>query len=441
MIDEYQRRIEDAVIGACLVDGDCVETAIGLGIICDHFTQLDARETWNIMCSLNEQGISVDLVTVGSKTSESLRRPELLKYITKASSSTGSSQNIESHCWFLKINHLTEQRREIAKKIAVATTADEIDALSSSMKELEESFVMSKGGGSREINQIVNESKDEYIRRSKLRASGEMAGVTTGLQSLDRMTNGWQDSRLIIFAGRPGMGKTALSIHFALSAAVAGRSVRIYSLEMTGREIVDRMVCAVSNIDGRNFAAGYINEAEMEEFDRASRMLSSLPIYIDDTPMQSTAYIKADAKKWKKAGSCDLVIVDYLQLVDMRGATSRSMTRENQVSMASRDFKLMAKEIGCPVIVLCQLNRAVEGRSNKKPMLSDLRESGSIEQDADMVLFVYREEYYAETPQVESTFPQDGVGEIIVAKHRAGPLGNVQFNYNQSLTKIRDLSD
>lgn len=434
MTDNYQKKIEDAVIGACLTDGSAVETAIGLGITIEHFSQLNAKELFMIMTELRLNGLDVDVVTVGAKCSGP-RKSELVRYMVSVTSIITSAANIDSHCWFLKINRLTERRKELGKAIASASTADEVDVYASQLRALEEEFIMQKGPGrAKALSELVNEAKAEWVKRAEFRSRGSMQGVTTGLQELDRMTNGWQDSRLIILAARPGMGKTALAIHFALSAAKAGRHVRIYSLEMTGREITDRMVCSVSDIDGYNYSAGYINEAELDEFSKANDILQRLPISVNDEPVQSPEYIRADSKKAKRDGQCDLVVIDYLQLVDMTTGTSRNYNRENQVSSTSRKMKLLAKELGCPVILLCQLNRSTEGRSSKRPMLADLRESGSIEQDADMVLFVYRPEYYDDEPRQHV----GGEGELIVAKHRAGPVGTVMFSHNQSLTKISD---
>jgi len=435
MSDNYQIRIEDAVIGACLIDSHAIDTAIGLGITIEHFSQQNAKEIYMFMTELRKDSLDVDLVTVGAKCN-SQRKSELVSYMVSATQHINSSSNIESHCWFLRINLLTERRKELAKEMALAKTTEEVDEYASKLRMLEDEFEMSKGfGHAKEVSELVGESRKEWMKRAEYRSRGEMAGVTTGLAGLDKLTNGWQDSRLIILAARPGMGKTAMAIHFALSAAKAGRHVRIYSLEMTGREIVDRMICSLSDIDGYNYASGYVNELELEEFSKADEILQGLPITVNDEPIQSPEYIRADAKKARRDGQCDLVIIDYLQLIDMATGNSRNFNRENQVSSTSRKMKLMAKELDCPVILLCQLNRSVEGRSSKRPMLADLRESGSIEQDADMVLFVYRPEYYDDKQQIQ--FGSED-GEVIIAKQRAGALGTVMFGHNPSLTKITD---
>jgi len=435
MTDDYQKRIEDCVIGACLIDCSAIDTAIGLGINIEHFTQQNAKEIYMYMTELRGDSLDVDLVTVGAKC-QGPRRTDLLKYITSTTAAINSSANLESHCWFLKFSRLTKRRRELAKDIALANTPEDVDECASKLRALEDEFAMSTGRGhAKDVSDLLGEARTEWMKRAEYRAKGEMLGVTTGLTGLDKMTNGWQDSRMIVLAARPGMGKTALAIHFAISAARIGRNVRIYSLEMTGREIVDRMVCSLSDIDGYNYSAGYVNEVELDEFSKADEILRTLPISINDEPVQTPEYIRADAKKARRDGKCDLVIIDYMQLIDMASGASRNYNRESQVSAASRKMKLMAKELECPVIVLCQLNRSVEGRSSKRPILADLRESGSIEQDADMVLFVYRPEYYDDEQQV-SQYGCDG--EVIVAKHRAGPLGTVTFGHNPSLTKIYD---
>ena len=435
-------KLEDAVIGECIVDHIGFDKVLEYGINEDYFTQPQAKELFKAMAELNASGKSVDLITIGNTLRDKSKK-DVFNYALKTTNGVFSAANIQSHLYYLSQLYYRRVCADMGQKIYMSTVYDEQEHMIAKLQEFIDTMQIKryKSDGNA-IGFYLQKSYEAYNRRAELLAKGEIGGITTGLKDLDNLNGGWQDSNLIVLAGRPGMGKTAMAIHFAMSAARKGKKVQIYALEMTGKEIADRMVTAVCGINADNFRKGIITEYEIDEFNVASKILEGLPIYIDDTPVQTTAYIRANAKGKKKIGMCDLVIVDYLQLVDMTTG-NKNMNREQQVAKTSREFKLMAKELDVPVIVLSQLSRSVEGRSNKRPMLSDLRDSGAIEQDADQVLFVYRPEYY-DSMEGEETIsaPQEGgVAELIVSKLRSGSVGSVKFTHNASLTKIGDLSE
>jgi replicative DNA helicase len=291
-------------------------------------------------------------------------------------------------------------------------------------------------GTTRDLSYYLEKSDEAYSKRVELRKDGKIAGITSGLLSLDKMLTGWHDSELIIVAGRPGMGKTAVAVHFALSAAASGKNVLFYTLEMNGQTLTDRMILAKSSIDATDYREGVMRETDTDEIAAARKELSGYPIFIDDTPVITTGYIRSSAKRMKKDGMCDLVIIDYLQLIDMNTGVNKTFNREQQVAKTSRELKLLAKELDVPVICLSQLSRSVEGRQDKRPVMSDLRDSGSIEQDADVIIFVYRPDYY----EKDNNNPPTNVAELKVAKQREGKTGIVPFKHNESLTKIADYS-
>lgn len=263
-------------------------------------------------------------------------------------------------------------------------------------------------------------------------------GIPTGFDALDHVTAGWQRGDLNILAARPSVGKTAFALHLARAAAMAGRHVVVFSLEMQGERLGDRwLLAATEGVDPQHLRSGQLTPGEVRQVHEASAELSRLPILIDDHPMTSMDRVRSSARLLKSKNRCDMVIVDYLQLCDMR-SDQKNRNREQEVAQASRKAKLLAKELDIPVLLLSQLNRASDGSIDHRPTLSNLRESGAIEQDADMVMLLCRPALYGKTVDKKSTYPTDGLGIVIIAKHRNGKTGEVYFHHNQSMTKLVD---
>jgi replicative DNA helicase len=266
-----------------------------------------------------------------------------------------------------------------------------------------------------------------------------LTGVPTGFSSLDRMTSGWQRSDLVIVAARPAMGKTAFSLSLLRNAAVDfGRPVAIFSLEMSTLQLVDRLISSEAEIESAKLKTGRMQDWEMEQLNKKVEKMREAKIFIDDTPALSILELRAKARRLKAQSKIELIVIDYLQL--MAGDTTKNSggNREQEIASISRALKQLAKELDVPIIALSQLSRAVETRGgDKKPQLSDLRESGAIEQDADMVIFLYRPEYYGITEDAEGR-PTQGMGEIIIAKHRNGSLGSVNLKFIGKFTKFAD---
>jgi replicative DNA helicase len=232
------------------------------------------------------------------------------------------------------------------------------------------------------------------------------------------------------------VGKTAFALHLALAAGRAGKHVLVNSLEMQGERLGDRWLCAqAANVDAGHLKTGLLDAGERQQALEAARLLSALPVYVDDNPKMSMDHIRSSALLQKSKGRCDLLIIDYLQLCEMKSG-QKNRNREQEVAEASRKAKLIAKELDIPVILLCQLNRECEMRADKRPALSDLRESGAIEQDADVVMLLYRPALYGLTSERRSKFPSEGLGMVILAKHRNGETGDVYFGHNPAMTKI-----
>ncbi|HHE71343.1 MAG TPA: replicative DNA helicase, partial [Chloroflexi bacterium] len=262
------------------------------------------------------------------------------------------------------------------------------------------------------------------------RHRGELLGVPSGFSSLDHLLGGFQKSDFLILAARPGVGKTSLMLSFALHAAQEGKVVALFSLEMSAEQLVQRLVSQISGINAQRLRLGQLEEDEWPAFSEAIGLLSELPMYIDDTPSITVIQLRTKCRRLASEHGLDIIFVDYLQLMD---SEVRSENRVQEVSYISRSLKGLAREIDVPVMTASQLSRAVEQRQDKRPVLSDLRESGSLEQDADIVMFIYREELYKEDT------PNRNIADIIIAKHRSGPTGTIQLYFNKELTKFADV--
>lgn len=268
---------------------------------------------------------------------------------------------------------------------------------------------------------------------AQMAGQGEVVGIASGFQDLDRLTNGFKASDLVIVGGRPSMGKTSLAIQVAMDCAVNRRvPVAIFSLEMSIEQVVERMLCTEAKVDSQRLHRGMLGEAEYERLTTALGPIGDAPIYIDDTPTLDDLTLRLKARQAKSRHDIGLVVVDYLQLMQGRGRRDDG-NRVQEVSAISRALKSIARELRVPVIAVSQLSRALESRTDKRPILSDLRESGSIEQDADLVAFLYRDEYYNKATE------RPGVAEVIIAKHRNGPTGSVDLLFRKECTRFESL--
>lgn len=440
--------LEEAVLGACLIDGSATPTMLEYGITEEHFTSPVRKMVYRAIRRLFDDGMSIDLLTVNraARKYEGQYPSDFPSLTAQMTIRIGSAAHLPSHCMMLDELRIRRESFKYSTMVQQAATEEGQEKFLQKLQELTNGMMQRKYGSSMShVCGIVPLSEEQMERRMELAREGRMSGITTGLRGLDKLINGWQDSALNIVAGRPGMGKTAAAMHFAIAAAKQGKNVCVYSLEMSSVRLSDRMLMALADgMDDSNFRSGKMTEADVAAFNVAKERLSKLPIYVDDQPVCTTGYIRANAMKMKGMGLCDLIIIDYLQLTDMTTGADKQYNREQQVSKASREYKILAKELDVPVILLSQLSRAVETRATKRPQLSDLRESGSIEQDADVVMFVYRPEYYGE----EGYAVFDGYGDfhhgiamMIVEKQREGATGEVKFCYNRSLTKIWDGDD
>lgn len=433
--------VEEAIIGACLIEQEALPL-IADKLRPEMFYVMCHQMIFSAMLAMYQAGTKIDILTVKE---ELARRGKLEEAggaynITLLSSKVASSAHIEYH---VRIVHEKYLRREMILGLnkLLACSLDEMMDISDTLVDAHNLLDRLEGefghnDNMRDMDTLMTDTMKEAEGRVAKSMNG-VTGIPTGLTDLDRMTSGWQDSDLVVLAARPSVGKTALALHLARSAAMSGRAVAVYSLEMQGERLADRWLMAASDINARHWRSGVPSEQEMAEARVAAAELSRLQIHVDDSTVVSMDHVRSSARLLQSRGACDMIIIDYLQLCDMStGQNNRN--REQEVAQAARKAKMLAKELNVPVVLLSQLNRLAEGHIDRRPELSQLRESGAIEQDADVVMLLYRPEQARITTDKESGYPTEGLGVIIVAKQRNGETGNAYFHYNPEMTKIGD---
>lgn len=431
--------VEEAVLGALMLERDAYVTVADI-IDTDSFYKDEHRKIFEAIKFLSTHERPVDLLMV---TRELKNRNQLDEvggplYITQLTSRVASAAHIEFHARIIAQKFIQRELIRVSSEIqtkAYDANMDVDDLIDFSETAL---FKVAEGNIKKEtlpIKPILKEAARQ-IEEASRREDG-LSGIPSGFTALDRITSGWQKTDLIIIAARPAMGKTAFVLSMARNMAVEHRKpVAVFSLEMSSVQLVNRLIAAETELGSDKIKNGRLAEWEWEHFNRKLNVLEEAPMFIDDTPALSVFELRAKCRRLKIQHDIGVVIVDYLQL--MTAGTDGRGNREQEVSLISRSLKAIAKELDIPILALSQLNRSVESREGKRPQLSDLRESGAIEQDADLVLFIHRPEYYGITED-ENGNSLLGVAEIIVAKHRNGSVGDVQLAFKKQQVKFCDL--
>lgn len=441
--------VEKAVLGSLMIEQDSITKVVTI-LSPECFYLPVHRVIYEHILSLYRKNTPVDLISVANllMNNEIIKSNGGISYISSLTTLVAGAANIEYLCKILV-------QKRIAREIISGCNALIRDSYDNSndIADIVEKFSKT----SRKINEMAcGKSNIHHIRESVSKAlieaenrqtmaeRGITVGVDTGIHDLNVITGGgWKPSQLIVIAARPAMGKTAILLHLAKSAARSNIPACIYSLEMSEVSLANRLLLSECNIDIDRFKTGRMSEGEYASLNKAAGVIEKLPIYVDDNPMVSLEYIRSHSKIMKDKGRCGLILVDYLQLADV-GSKNKNRNREQDVAQASRMAKIIAKELDVPFILLSQLSRNVEGRADKIPQLSDLRESGAIEQDADAVIFIYRPAYYG-NPNIKvkcgsgySEVSSDGIGVLLVEKQRDGATGSVKFRHNPAMTQITD---
>jgi len=436
--------VEQSVLGAMLIEREAIPRAIEI-LMPDGFYLAKHQKIYTAMLSLFERGNPVDLITL---TEELKRRGDLddiggAYYLTELSTQVASAANVEYHARIIAEKSLLRKMIETMTLLvgqAYDPASDAFDLLDQAEGEI---FRISETNLRRAASSINEVLKETLTHLESIHGrEGGITGVPSGFTRLDDLTGGWQKSDLIIIAARPSMGKTAFCLACARNAALHQEhptGVAIFSLEMSAQQLAQRLLMAEARVDAQSARTGRLSDEDWPRLARAAGRLSTASIFIDDTPGLGILELRAKCRRLKAEHDIGLIIVDYLQL--MHGTTgNRNANREQEIAQISRSLKSLAKELGVPVIALSQLNRSVETRGgDKRPQLSDLRESGSIEQDADVVAFIYRAERYGITVD-ENGNSTEGLGEIIIGKQRNGPIGGAQLAFVKRFARFENLT-
>ena len=425
---------EKSVLGSIILDKEALFEVLEILSPEDFYSEMH-REIYRAVVALYRKGESVDMLTV----SEELKKRNTLEmaggrsYIAQLSSMVPSTANAAQYAKIVSekalLRSLINASSEIMEQAYQATMEPEeiLDQAEQAVFKIAQTRQKRDFEALKEILYSNLNRIDEVAKME-----GGLTGLTTGFVSLDKYTSGLQKSDLIIVAARPSMGKTAFALNIAQQAALKGdASVLIFSLEMSKEQLGQRLLSMEAKVEMQKLKTGNLEHADWDQIYEAIDKLSTAKIYIDDTPGISVLEIKNKSRRLKAEKGLDLIVIDYLQLMSIEG---RVESRQQEISALSRYLKQLARELDCPVIVLSQLSRAPEQRSDHRPVLSDLRESGSIEQDADIVMFLYRDEYY--NPETD----KPNICEINIAKHRSGPTGTVEVTWLGKYTRFVDRS-
>jgi replicative DNA helicase len=426
---------ESAVLGSLMIDPDAM-IRIGGTLKADDFFFQKHQEIYKTLSSLSAQGKPLDYISITTDLESRGAIGPTLNYstITELINATGSALYVEHYASIVKEASTRRKILSVAAQIA-GMAGDESITIGELVNRAQAKILnvsFDDGAGRKDIAEITSEVIDEIEAREK--SEGPM-GIPTGYYALDEMLGGLQRTDLLILAARPGMGKTSLALSLAQNIAIKKQgNVGIFSLEMSSEQLVQRLLSMDSGIDANALRLGKIDDSDWPTLLGSANHISNSKIFIDDQPMQSIAEIRSKARRMAQEHGLDLLIVDYLQLMSGEGGnTTRAQNREQEISYISRSLKALARELDVPVIALSQLSRAVENRQDKRPFLSDLRESGSLEQDADLVLFIYREDYYMEETD------RQNIADIIIAKHRHGATGQVSLFFDKQRTRFTTL--
>lgn len=436
-IPPHSVEAEQAVLGGLMLSNDAwdqvAERCSG-----EDFYRKEHKQIFAVMLQLAEEDKPRDLVTV-SQALQHLGQLESaggIAYLSELSRNTPSAANISAYAEIVRERSILRQLIEISNHVSGrafnpkgATSGEILDDAESSIFSIAEQ--QKKGSGPQAIKDVLTRTveKIDELHRNK----SAVTGVSTGFDMLDKKTSGLQPSDMVVVAARPSMGKTTFAMNICESVAIkGGKPVLVFSMEMPADSIVMRMLSSLGRINQQNLRSGQLEQDDWVRITSAMQLLTPQKIYIDDTPALSPLEMRARARRVARDAGEDLgcIMVDYLQLMQVPGVENRV----NEISEISRSLKGLAKEMNCPVIALSQLNRSLEQRPNKRPVMSDLRESGAIEQDADVIMFLYRDEVYNSDTQ------DKGIAEVIIGKQRNGPIGSVRLAFRGEFTRFDDLA-
>ena len=431
-VPPHNLEAEQSVLGSMLIDREAVVAVSNLLRAEDFYAEKHAI-LFDVMITLFMRGEPIDLITVQDELRKRGHLDDVggLVYLTTLINTVPTTANVSQYALIVEQKATLRRLQTVARKVVEDCYGSE--DVESTLVEAEKSiFAVTQRRNAKGYIPLRDALVTAYEHLEFLyNAKGRTTGVPTGFRDLDQMTSGLQPSDMIIVAARPSVGKTAFTLNVARNAAVIGKAkVAFFSLEMSAEQLALRLLAAEAGVDGHRLRTGQLQDQDWQRLGSGLATLSEAPIFIDDTPNCPLPEVRAKCRRIAQEHGLDMVIIDYLQLMSLPAKPGQQPNRQQEISEISRSLKHLARELKVPVIALSQLSRAVEQRQDKRPMLSDLRESGSIEQDADMVAFLYRDDYY--DPESE----RKNIVEIIVAKHRNGPVGSVDVYFMKDIQKM-----
>lgn len=423
---------EESVLGAILMSGDAANVALER-LHADDFYVPAHQQVFAAIHTLFDANRPIDAITVAEELRRdgSLERLGGVGFLTRLLDAVPAASNVDYYAGIVEEHALRRRLMRVGGEIG-RLAQEMTDPIEEVVDRAEQAvFAVSDrrvGDGLAPIDPLLATTieKAEELHRT----GAEVTGLSTGFRDLDRKLAGLHPANLVVIAARPGMGKTALALNIAQNVALAGHSVAIFSLEMSREEVVARMLCAQGRIDSQKLRTGRLSEGDFTKLSNAASALYKKHLFVDDSPGLTVTEIRAKCRRLRRRPGLDLVVVDYLQLMQGSGGENR----QQEIAIISRSLKNLARELKVPVIALSQLNRAVEAREDKRPRLGDLRESGAVEQDSDVVIFIYRDEYY-HPDRVEAK----GVAELHLAKHRHGATGKLEMTFLPEFTLFADM--
>ncbi|WP_182200325.1 replicative DNA helicase [Paraliobacillus salinarum] len=430
----HNMEAEQAVLGAIFLEPESMSTASEL-LVPSDFYRASHQRIFQVMMQLSDRGEPIDLVTVTTALSNAKLLDDVggVSFLSDLANAVPTAANIGYYTKIVEEKALLRRLIRTATDIVTESFSkeDEVEeVLSEAEKNILEVSNRKNSGAFKNIKDVLIEVYDNIEQLHQNNA--EVTGIPTGFRDLDKITSGFQRNDLIIVAARPSVGKTAFALNIAQNVAIkTDENVAIFSLEMGAEQLVNRMLCAEGNIDAQRLRTGHLESEDWGKLTMAMGSLSNAGIFIDDTPGIRVNEIRSKCRRLKQEHGLGMILIDYLQLI--QGSANSKENRQQEVSEISRSLKGLARELNVPLIALSQLSRGVESRQDKRPMMSDLRESGSIEQDADIVGFLYRDDYYDKESEKQNII------EIILAKQRNGPVGTVELAFVKEYNKFVDL--
>lgn len=430
---------EKCVLGCAIMSHQALEK-VSNTLTKDMFYDQNNAVIFESLIDLQKNNVDIDSVTLANEIEKHKPLSEIggIEYLADVIHSVVSSSSVDSYIDIVKDKYLRRNLIHTCEKIEQVSRDGDLetaDLIDTAEKQIFQITKQRKAGDFKDAADVVKDAlkKLEYLSKN----GSDVTGLSTGFSDLDKLTGGLQPNQLIIIAARPAMGKTAFALNLAVNAAVSsGKSVGLFNLEMGADQLMFRMIAAQGAVDARKLATGQLNNEDWKKVNEASSILADAPISFEDATNITISEIRAKCRRLAEQKNLGLVIIDYLQLIS--GGPGYGNNRQQEVSDISRNLKTMAMELEIPVIALAQLSRQVESREDKRPMLSDLRESGSIEQDADIVAFLFRQDYYDNKSKGEKEVSDTSASELIVAKHRNGNTKTIPLIFERNISNFRD---